>query len=155
MWDTIASLGANPITLVTLVILVITITVLIKKGAFSYKGHGIQIGQVRDNEREIIMKQIQHVENSTDAVKLPEDGLDYYHTKYVLATVKLLMIKAITYNHIKDDDIYIGLKQEEVLNAVLKRTDKDYFQTEGFKSMLNAWVRDLIEDLVKIRKYYS
>ena len=137
------------------VFVVVAVLFAIKKGWISFKGKGLDVGY-SEIERKIIRQQMQLMHSEVDALVqvLPKD-LEHYRTKYVLSKVKDCFEEMIIYNHITDDDEYIGLKQIEICNMVLKLTDHEYFRTPEFKEFAYKFIADVIKRFVRIRKYYQ
>ena len=67
-----------------------------------------------------------------------------------------MLEEAILYNHIQRvDEQYIKIKQALVYNAVLKRTEKEYFRTAEFHDFCDKFTRDMLNEFVNIREVYS
>lgn len=153
--------GSNGLALIILVALVIGLIYRgIKKGTFSFNGHGVTIGQTRENELRIVREQLQHMERIADATinDIPahlREGLHYYRAKYVISKFKDFMEVLIIYNHITKDETYVSLKQQEAYALVMKITDDEFFKTEEFKAYMFKLVKDIICSLVDVRLAYS
>lgn len=152
--------GTNGIfVLGLLLILIVIVIALIKKGKFSFSGHGLSIGG-DEQERKIMRQQSEYLTMVADSTirYLPKhfsEGPSYYRTKYVISKFKDIFEAAIMYNHITDDDEYIQLKQEMAYSMILKVTEDDFFKKEEFKKYVYELVEKIIRRFVKIRKEYS
>ena len=144
---------------VIMVVLILLLAYLSKKGLVSFNGKGLKVGG-DETERKIMRQQNQYLTTIADASirDLPEKFVDeqhFYRTKYVISKFKDIFEEAIMYNHITDDDEYINLKQEIVLNTILKITEDEYFKSEEFKKYIYDATEKIIKRFVKIRRTYS
>lgn len=144
---------------VLLLILMVVGYILLRTGKLQIKTKSVQLGKadIEENERKIMRQQMSFLHVSAEGIvsQLPSD-LDIWRAKYVIAKVCDVLEEAILYNHIqRGDEKYINIKQKLVYNAVLKRTEKDYFRTQEFKDVCDKFVRDMLNEFVNIREVYS
>lgn len=144
---------------VILLVLMVVGYILLRTGRLSVKTKTVQLGKadIEENERKIMRQQMSFLHVSAEGMvsQLPKD-LDMWRAKYVIAKVCDVLEEAILYNHIqRGDDKYIKIKQALVYNAVLKRTEKEYFRTQEFKDMCDKFTKDMLTEFVNIREVYS
>ena len=144
---------------IILLIIIVVGYILLRTGRLQIKTKSMQLGKadIEENERKIMRQQMSFLHVSAEGVisQLP-DGLDMWRTKYVMAKVCDVLEEAILYNHIqRGDEKYIKIKQQLVYNAVLKRTEKDYFKTQEFKDICDKFTRDMLTEFINIREIYS
>lgn len=157
-----ASMNANAmivvLAVITLIIALIAVIILaIKKGWFSFsKSDGLQIGLSELDTRNLILSQIEYMKAKTEGMisKLPKD-LNQYRTKYVIAKVEDVLVHAIIFNNISDDEYYIRAKQELVYQNIMKRVDNEWFMTEDFKELVYKFVEDLIKELIRMKRCFN
>lgn len=142
-----------------LLIIMIVGYILLRTGRLTVKTKSVQLGKadIEENERKIMRQQMSFLHVTADGMvsQLPKD-LEIWRTKYVISKVCDVLEEAILYNHIKrGDEQYIRLKQQLVYNAVLKRTDKEYFKTQEFKDMCDKFTRDMLTEFINIREVYD
>ena len=144
---------------VILLIVMIVGYILLRTGKLQIKTKSVQLGKadIEENERKIMRQQMSFLHVSAEGMisQLPSD-LDMWRAKYVMAKVCDVLEEAILYNHIeRGDEKYINIKQQLVYNAVLKRTEKDYFKTQEFHDLCDKFTRDMLNEFVNIREVYS
>lgn len=141
--------------LVTLVVLILLLAFLAKKGLVSFDAKGLKVG-MSECERSIVRRQLEFVDIVLDSTfrDIPKN-LQNDHGLVVISKVKDEFEKMIVFNHITDDDDYLELKQEVVLATVLKNTIDPYFKTPEFADYMNALTKKIIKRLVKIRQGVS
>ena len=144
---------------VILLIVMIVGYILLRTGKLQIKTKSLQLGKadIEENERKIMRQQMSFLHVSAEGMisQLPSD-LDMWRAKYVMAKVCDVLEEAILYNHIeRGDEKYINIKQQLVYNAVLKRTEKDYFKTQEFHDLCDKFTRDMLNEFVNIREVYS
>lgn len=144
---------------VLLLILMVVGYILLRTGKLQIKTKSVQLGKadIEENERKIMRQQMSFLHVSAEGMisQLPKD-LELWRTKYVIAKVCDVLEEAILYNHIvRGDEKYISIKQKLVYNAVLKRTEREYFRTQEFKDMCDKFTRDMLTEFVNIREIYS
>lgn len=163
--DSVAQIinGQNgPMSLILLAGVVAFIIYAFKCGKISYKGHGLTVGETREAERRIVREQIQYMERTMDGVftKLPENfqinECYKYACKYWFSVLKDFLETMIIYNHLREDSIYIELKQESAYNLMLSVVDSDaYWKSPEFRGLIYNTVGTLIKDLIKVRVTYE
>lgn len=145
---------------VVLLLIIMTVGyILLRTGRLQIKTKSVQLGKadIEENERRIMRSQIAFLHASAEGMvsQLPSD-LDRWRTKYVISKVCDVLEEAILFNHIqRGDEKYIDIKQKLAYNAVLKRTEKEYFRTPEFREFCNKFVRDMLNEFVNIREVYS
>lgn len=160
MWDAISSVlnGSNSVfVMMFIMILVIWFSVMAKNGFFRICIKGLKIGS-EELERKIIQQQSDWVKLYLDGMeaRLPHpEGYDTWRSKYILERIYDEILTWITYNHISTDDIYIGIKQNRVINLVNSLTIKKEYQTDEFRKVIKDEMAFVITKLVEIRKLYS
>lgn len=145
------------IVLSALLILVLIVTILVKKGYVSLDLKGVKVG-IADTERKIMRYQMDYCSlictTFIDQQKLPE-GCDPYRIKWVNELLFDEMVKWISYNHISTDKFYVETKQEQIWAIIVASTDKDFFHSPDLKKAVTDEVARIIERLVEIREFYS
>lgn len=135
-----------------------SILFLILTGRFKYKGHGLNIGGA-DDERTILRRQTNYIDHEMDAIAstmLKEHpDFDRWRTKYIVEKVYDEYIRAIHWNHISNSTSYVDDIYGTLLAIVQKRSEKDYFWTDEFKSFLKEHTTKVVAKLVNIRKEYK
>ena len=160
MWDAISSVlnGSNSVfVMMFIMILVIWFSVMAKNGFFRICIKGLKIGS-EELERKIIRQQSDWVKLYLDGMeaRLPHpEGYDTWRSKYILERIYDEILTWITYNHISTDEIYIGIKQNRVINLVNSLTIKKEYQTDEFSKIIKDEMVFVITKLVEIRKLYS
>ena len=89
--------------------------------------------------------------------KIVSDETEYneYFTKFILEKVYDKVIEWITFNHITVNQLYIQDKQDTILNLIYALPISDDFKTPEFKQRVCNWVKELIEQLVNVKKLYG
>lgn len=161
-WIATILTSTNAIPLVLLVILfVVILAVLAKKGIISFSGHGLAVGN-DENERRIIRQQIEYTKAELelfvqqliiDYEKV--EGWDLNKCLYAKELVYDIYMETISFNHITTDDFYIKGKCIKILAEISKVVLPDNFKTEEFNSKIEKETEKIIKNLVEIRKYYS
>lgn len=132
---------------------------LLRSGRLVVKTKSVTLGQddIMEKERTILRNQMNFLHISAEGmVSVLPQGLDLWRTKYVISKVCDVLEEAILYNHIvRGDETYIKIKQKLVYNAVLKRTDNEYFKSEEFKEICDKFTRDMLSEFCNIREAYS
>ena len=142
-----------------LAILVVAAYLLLRSGKLVVKTKSVQLGKsdIMERERTILRNQMDFLHISAEGmISVLPQGLDLWRTKYVISKVCDVLEAAILYNHIvRGDEIYIKLKQNLVYNAVLKRTENEYFKSQEFKDICDKFTRDMLNEFCNIRDTYS
>ena len=144
---------------IILLIIMVVSYILLRTGKLQIKTKSMRLGKadIEENERKIMRQQMSFLHISAESIvsRLPSD-LDVWRTKYIIAKVCDVLEEAILYNHIeRGDEKYISIKQKLAYNAVLKRSESDYFKTQEFHDLCDKFVRDMLNEFVNIREVYS
>lgn len=158
MWESISSVltsGNAVAVLLTLIVLIIILAILAKKGIFQFNGKGVTIGDNED-ERAVIRQQTEWSQLFVQSMRqLPIfEGSDTYHTLYILEKAFDEVLSWIVFNHISDSENYISIKQEKIWNLIQTLVIDKKFTTEEFKQVIYDNTEILIKRLVHIRKNY-
>ena len=158
MWESISSIltsGNAVAVLLTLIVLIIILAILAKKGIFQFNGKGVTIGDNED-ERAVIRQQTEWSQLFIQSMRqLPIfEGSDTYHTMYILEKAFDEVLNWIVFNHISDSENYISIKQEKGWNLIQTLVSDKKFTTEEFKQVIYDNTEILIKRLVHIRKNY-
>lgn len=158
MWESISNVltsGNAAAVLLTLIMLVIVLAILAKKGIFQFNGKGVTIGDNED-ERAVIRQQTEWSQLFVQSMRqLPIfEGSDTYHTLYILEKAFDEVLSWIVFNHISDSENYISIKQEKIWNLIQTLVIDKKFTTEEFKQIIYDNTETLIKRLVHIRKNY-
>lgn len=156
MWEAITVLAKTPAAVALVVGLFGLLFYMVKKGLFSFKGKGVQIGLSESDTRNLIQAQLDYAKAKCEGMipKLPKD-LDPYRTKYIVARVEDVIEHAIIFNNMTEEEPYIRAKQELVYQNIMKRVDNPYFMTDDFKAMVYKFVDDLFRELVRMKRCFS
>lgn len=145
--------------LLFLVFAVFVVVKMSKSGLISFKGKGLRIGS-DETERTIIREQSKWAYLFIMAIKgkiLDETATDNQndHCELVLEKVFDKVIDWINYNHISSNNSYIEIKQGEIKNLVYSQNNlDDDYKTPEFAVRMDGWVRELILNLIQVRKEY-
>ena len=144
---------------IILLIIMVVSYILLRTGKLQIKTKSMRLGKadIEENERKIMRQQMSFLHISAESMisRLPSD-LDMWRTKYIIAKVCDVLEEAILYNHIeRGDEKYVSIKQKLAYNAVLKRSESDYFKTQEFHDLCDKFVRDMLNEFVNIREVYS
>lgn len=144
---------------IILLIIMVVSYILLRTGKLQIKTKSMRLGKadIEENERKIMRQQMSFLHISAESMisRLPSD-LDVWRTKYIIAKVCDVLEEAILYNHIeRGDEKYVSIKQKLAYNAVLKRSESDYFKTQEFHDLCDKFVRDMLNEFVNIREVYS
>lgn len=143
--------------LITLVVILIIIGLLAKKGLLAFNIKGIKLGQ-SELERTIIRQQSEWAKLYCDSMepRLPHpEGYDIWKSKYILECVYDEILTWITYNHITTNDSYIEIKQNKLIFLITSLTVKKDYQTEEFNDIIRKETKFIISKLVQIRELYT
>ena len=163
MWETIGSVlnGNNAIPVIIFALMTfIVIGILGKKGIISINRGGVRIGS-DETERTIIRNQTQWTHLYVMSIKgkvLGEDASEAQinKTEVILEKAFDKIIDWILYNHISANNSYIEIKQGEIKSFVYSVNNLDeQYKTPEFAVRMDEWVRELILNLIQIRKEYS
>lgn len=147
--------------IILLLIVMVVGYILLRTGKLQIKTKSVQLGKadIEENERKIMRQQMSFLHASAEGLTadftMNCDG-DMWRAKYAISKMCDVLEEAILYNHIqRGDEKYVNIKQQLVYNAVLKRTEKDYFKTQEFKDLCDKFTRDMLTEFVNIREIYS
>ena len=163
MWETIGKVltGTNAIPVIIFaVICIIIFSILVKKGVLSINKGGVRIGS-DERELTIVRNQSQWaylylMSLKGKLIELEDPKREDYFADVVLERCYDKVVEWITYNHISSNNSYIEIKQSEIKCLVYSLpTIQDAFKTPEFEARMNAWVREIILNLINIRKEYS
>lgn len=152
----LTSSNAVPV-LITLVVIILIIAILGKKGLLTFDIKGIKLGQ-SELERTIIRNQSEWAKLYCDSMepRLPHpEGYDIWKSKYILECVYDEILTWITYNHITTNDSYIEIKQNKLIFLITSLTVKKDYQTEEFNDIIKKETKFIISKLVQIRELYT
>ncbi len=155
MWEAITVLAKTPAAVALVVGIIAIVFYCIKKGLFSFKGHGVSLGTA-DSEAKIRNMQQLYAKSLFEGTltDLPKE-CEYYHKRFVISQCLDEVERMIRENHITDDDTYVETEYQIIYSIVLKYTTIDYFKKDDFKEYLRDLVERLVKQLVKIRKTYT
>lgn len=145
--------------LIFLMVVIFIFVRLSKIGLFSFNGKGFRIGS-DEMELTIVRNQTQwaHLFVMSLKGKIIDEN-DNEITKIlcenVLEKVYDKVIEWITLNHINASNSYLEIKQSEVKCLVYSLIISDEFKTPEFECRMNNWVKEIILNLINIRKEYS
>lgn len=160
MWETISNIltsGNAIFVLVTILLLVVVLAILGKKGILVFDIKGIKLGY-SEQERTIIRQQSEWAKLYCDSMEplLPHpEGYDIWKSRYILECVYDEILTWITYNHITTNDSYIEIKQNKLIFLITSLTVKKDFQSDEFNDFIRKETKFIIQKLVQIREVYS
>lgn len=130
-----------------------------KSGLISFKGKGLRIGS-DERELSIVRNQTQwaHLYIMSRKGKLIDENsseLTRVICENILEKVYDKVIEWITFNHINSSNSYVEIKQSEIKCLVYSLVISEEFKTPEFETRMNGWVREVILNLINIRKEYS
>lgn len=161
-WDVLKELVASPNAWMFLLFVIFALFVLnrmAKSGLLFFKGKGLRVGS-DEAERTIIREQSKWAHLYIMAIKgkvLAEDATEAQNERaeLILYKVYVKVIDWINYNHISANNSYVEIKQGEIKNLVYSQDNlDDDFKTPEFATRMNGWVRELILNLIQVRKEY-
>lgn len=160
MWEAIGDVltSANAgVVMASLLILVVVISVLSRRGILSINTKGLTLG-ADVKERDIIRQQVEWTHTFITGLKvfLP-DSQEHsgYFAKYILECVYSEVVDWITFNHITIDSDYISIKQAKIKALVYSFEVRPEYRTPKFEKQIDAWVDEVIRKLVLIREVYK
>ena len=142
-----------------LVFAIFIIVKMSKSGLISFKGKGLRIGS-DERELTIVRNQTQwaHLYIMSRKGKLiDEDSTELTKVicENILEKVYDKVIEWITFNHINSSNTYVEIKQSEIKCLVYSLVVSETFKTPEFEQRMNGWVKEVILNLITIRKEYS
>lgn len=162
MFEGLKEILTSPNAWMFLLFLVFAIFVIIKmskSGLISFKGKGLRIGS-DETERTIIREQSKWAYLFIMAIKgkvLDETATENQNDRCELILEKIFdkVIEWINYNHISSNNSYVEIKQGEIKNLVYSQNNLDEaYKTPEFAVRMDGWVRELILNLIQVRKEY-
>lgn len=159
-WEKIIEILTAPNSiffLIFLLVVIIFLAVLGKKGILMFDIKGIKLGY-SEQERTIIRQQSEWAKLYCDSMepRLPHpEGYDVWRSRYILECVYDEIMTWITYNHITMNESYIEIKQNKLVFLVNSLTIKDEYHTEEFNDVVRKETKFIISKLVQIRELYS
>ena len=161
-WEAVKEVLTSPNAWMFLLFLVFAIFILVKmskSGLISFKGKRLRIGS-DERELTIIRNQTQwaHLYIMSRKGKLIDENsseLTRVICENILEKVYDKVIEWITFNHITFSNSYIEIKQSEIKCLVYSLVISEDFKTPEFEQRMNGWVREVILNLINIRKEYS
>jgi hypothetical protein len=162
MWEMIGKvLTGNNATPIIIFLLIFTILFIfsVKKRIISINKGGVRIGS-DERELTIVRNQTQWAHLFLLSLKgkliTMEDPIrEDYFADLVLEKIYDKVVEWITYNHINDKKTYIEIKQSEVKCIVYALPIQEQYKTPEFESRMNEWTKEIIMNLINIRKEYS
>ena len=163
MWETIGNVlnGSNAIPVIIFaVVMFILFGILVKKGIISINRGGVRIG-TDERELTIVRNQSQWAYLYIMSIKgkvLPDNPTDVQLllAENILEKVYDNVVNWITYNHINSANTYIEIKQSEIKCLVYSQDKlEEEYKTQEFATRMEEWVKELILNLIQIRKEYS
>jgi len=165
MWEAISKIltsNSGWQTLLSLLILVLIVSVMIKTGMLKIRTKHVNIGMSEsDRERTIVREQINWTHKYLEGLQgkiramTPEMLYGGFFTKYILEIIFDEIVNWITFNHIEDTERYISIKQKIISSLIYAQNIQSQFKTREFKERVDRWVEEVIKELINIRKLYS
>lgn len=163
MWETIKDVltGSNAVSvLIFLAFIVMVFIFSSKKGLIAVKTGNLRIGS---NEKELSIVRNQQQWSHLFIMSIKGKVLKEDATKEQKKTAELILEKVydkviewIVYNHIVNTNSYIEIKQSEIKCLVYSQDDlDDDFKTPEFATRMEGWTKEVIMNLINIRKEYS
>lgn len=146
---------------VVVIILILLLAFLSRKGFFSFKMKGLVIGN-DENERRILRLQIEYTKAELDTffeaiinecIKNPE--FVEWRCRFSKELVFDIFIEAIALNHITVDDFYTNGKIIKIWAELARLHLSEKFRSEEFKEKCAKEVKKIFKNLVAIRTYYT
>ncbi len=132
---------------------------MLKSGMLSVKTDKIMLGkEAAETEQVILRRQVEHITmtiNGTFSAIPRHPQFDEWRTRFVLEKVIDEFVNLCMFNHLDTNDYYIHLKQNAIWAIVQKYIWNELYQSDSFRSYVDTVVRELIIDLVNIRKVYG
>lgn len=162
MWETIGKVltsGNASMVMASLLVLVVIISVLSRKGILSINTKGLTLG-ADVQERDIIRQQIEwahtYISGLYSSIQpLTDNRYNGYFTKFILEQVFSEVVNWISFNHIKLDSDYVSVKQAVVKSIVYGYDIDSVFRSSKFEKQIDAWTEELIKKLATIREVYN
>ena len=166
MWESISNILTSETFLSNIpsvLLLILALVISVKLGIIRVKTKHVQIGKMSesDKERAVLREQIDwvhtYIQGLEGKIRLVGPELKYggFFTKYILELVYDEIVRWITFNHISLDEGYITAKTRKLISLVYAQEVQPEFMTPEFKGRMERWIKEVIEQLVEIRKMYS
>jgi hypothetical protein len=164
MWEAIGEVftSSNGPTTGNLIVIIIALVVIaVRFGHLRIKSEHVAIGSgAQEKERTIIRNQTEWLRDAVYAYEnqIPgqgSKGYNKYRGKYILSICYAEMVEWILYNHVEESNHYVAIKQRKLWNIILQNVENDEIRTEDFKDVVYDGVKDIIHNLVIIRKNYK
>lgn len=161
-WEVVKEFLTSPNAWMFLLFVIFVLFVLnrmAKSGLLSFKGKGLRVGS-DETERTIIREQSKWAHLFIMAIKgkvLTEEATEAQNERAELLLYKVYVkvIDWINYNHISANNSYVEIKQGEIKNLVYSQNNlDDDYKTPEFATRMDGWVRELILNLIQVRKEY-
>lgn len=171
MWETIGKVLTSKEFLTNIpavLLLIIAVCAMVKLGVIKVKTEHLQIGSITESkeayyERKIVQEQCDFahtylmglIGKITDVCPdhmLTHDG---WMTRCILEYAYDEFVNWIHYNHISSDDAYISVKQTKICSLIYTQPVRPEFKTPEFQERMKNWVKEIILELVRIRKVYT
>lgn len=162
MWEAISKVltSANAsMVMASLLILVVIISVLSRRGILSINTKGLTLG-ADIQERDIIRQQVEWVHCYVAGLysqiqPLTDNRYNGYYTKFILEVCYSEIVDWITFNHIKLDSDYIAIKQKKLKSIIYSYDIDPVFRSSKFEKQIDAWVEEVIRKIASIREVYN
>ena len=162
MWDAIKAILTSTnasMVMASLLILVVIISTLSRRGILSINTKGLTLG-ADVQERDIIRQQVEwthcFIAGLYSVIQpMTDNRYNGYYTKFILEIVYSEIVDWITFNHIKLDSDYISIKQAKVKAIVYSYDIDAKFRTPKFEKQIDEWVEEIINKLAAIRAVYN
>lgn len=138
---------------------VLVFVYILKSGILTIKTEKILLGKAAaENEQIILRRQFEHivtVANGTFSAIPRHEKFDEWRTRFVIEKVIDEFVNLCVFNHLDTSERYIRLKQVAVWNIIQKYIWNEVYQSIQFHSFVDDFVKDMIVNLVAIRREYS
>lgn len=132
---------------------------MLKSGILTIKTEKILLGkEAAENEQVILRRQFEHiitVANGTFSAIPRYEKFDEWRTRFVIEKVIDEFVNLCVFNHLDSSERYIRLKQIAIWNIIQKYIWNELYQSIQFHHFVDDFVKDMIENLVAIRREYS
>lgn len=161
MWEAIGHIFTSPnggVVGLLIIFAMAMIGLTVRFGHLRIKGDRLMItSDSREKERTVIRTQKDWLFDAIQAEErqVPKfKGYNTYRGKYIMMLVYKEMVDWVLYNHIEETKYYVESKQKKVWNIIQTNVEREELQTEEFQRDIEAMVKEIIHELVKIRKIY-
>ena len=164
-WETLNNLLASDrfwSVIVVVLLFVVVLMIAVKLNLVDIDTKHVKLGlNDSEKERRVISEQLNWAESYITGLEskirtvTPDLKYGGYFTKFILGEVNKEVSRWITLNHIEDSEGYIHAKQMKIASLVYANHVQEPFLEAEFKNRMDKWVKEVIEELIKIRKLYS